>query len=72
MSAYQIDKGIPLPSKRGLGFNFSAALRTLEIGDSMLLEKKQRQNANATASKVGIKIVTRNETETHFRLWRTE
>jgi len=62
-----VDKGIPLP--KGAMTGFTAFLRTLEVGDSFLTEKRH-SNVHEMAKAAGIKVSTRAD-GSQIRVWRT-
>lgn len=72
---FNIEKNIPLEEKtkhkneslKGM----TAFLRTLEIGDSILIEKSIRGGIYQTARQAGVKIKAKRENE-KVRIWRTE
>lgn len=64
-----IEKGIPLPVGRVGGF--SRQLHAMEVGDSILLPKANRQSFLTSAYRVpGKKFSTRSVDAQNFRIWR--
>ena len=72
--AFKIEKGIALPTKRGVdGSGIADAVRAMEIGDSFVVEKgHQRISASAAAKREGRDVVSRANGDGTFRIWRTK
>ena len=64
-----IEKNVPIPSLRGVGASITEALRKCEVGDSFVIPKTLT-NIHWMASRVGMKVKTRCENDTHRRVWR--
>lgn len=72
---YKIDKGIPIPKKPG---KYQELLGRMKKGDSVLVTtRRERQGITGAATKLGIKIVTRQEPGADledpaivYRVWR--
>jgi hypothetical protein len=79
---YQIEKNIPIPKrltgvgKRGM--SFCDFLRNLKVNDSFVIPKNAEgknpvyRAVHATASRVGIKVSTRVQTDGSVRVWRVQ
>ena len=70
MSDYVIEKSIPMPAvKGGASTPFSKAIKSLEVGDSFVVEKKR--GTGCLAKHYGRKFATRT-VDGVTRIWRTE
>lgn len=65
----KIEKCIPIPNRAGHRSGLTAALRSLEVGDSFLWPKTKRASIIPAATLVRIKVATRAEGD-HVRVWR--
>jgi hypothetical protein len=63
----KIEKGIPMPEKLN---NVKVILDAMQVGDSVLLSKKQAASFRGAAWIHGIKVATRKVSETEMRVWR--
>ena len=63
---FKIEKGIPLPSKSVL----PSLLKTMEIGDSVLLNRKKVTQVATIARRIGIKITQQKQDNENYRVWR--
>lgn len=70
MSEYKIEKGIPVPDRRGGGRPYSYPFRHMEVGDSFLSEVMLKCITSAQ-KQLGIKCVQR-KVEGGYRVWRVE
>jgi len=70
---FTIEKGIPAPRPHIRG-GFISILRKMDIGDSVLVPRPERNrvlsNAYHAASKTGMKVVSRKNSDGSVRLWR--
>ena len=67
MSAPVIEKGVPLPTRGSSGIG--AALKWMEIGDSVVFPTQKINGVHKAAKVIGVKIVTR-KTDIGRRVWR--
>lgn len=71
--SYEIEKNIPMPTGEN-GWGFSAAVRSLQLTDSVLSDKSEN-TTRATVSKIsrltGSVFVVR-KVDGGFRVWRTK
>lgn len=71
MTAIKIEKGIPIPPKGNRMGGLVGAMRSLEVGDSLVLPSGSSSNKPyATARDVGIKVTTRKQPDGSIRVWR--
>lgn len=69
----KIEKGIPMPDKRHYRKNpIMDAIKKMEIGDSVLMERKSVNGMGYRAVKLGYQFSTRKEGEGAVRVWRTK
>ena len=67
-----IEKGIPIPDRRRDG-GITGTLRKMSVGDSFLIPAEMnRASAHIAATKLGITITTRKQSDGTVRVWRTE
>lgn len=66
----QIDKNIPMPSGPNGGTGVTAAIRSLQIGDSFVIPESQRNAVGPAASKLGFSLLTRKQDDGTVRVWR--
>lgn len=69
---YQIEKGVPLPPKWcqiNRPDSVMGTLRQMEVGDSILMDKTQKECANHSRL-IGMKFTTRKVSENQTRIWR--
>lgn len=67
----KIEKGIPLPSKRGVEFNnASNILQSMEVGDSFLCSVQEANTFRAMAPRYGMKVTGRTQEDGSVRVWR--
>lgn len=64
----KIEKGIPMPKARKTGI--TDLLRSMQVGDSVLVTKKDARSMLVINKRVEIKIATRKVSETEMRVWR--
>lgn len=73
MVQMQIDKGVPLPPKRG-GDRTRWGWGLMEVGDSVLVGRdealKARRSASAYATRNGIELTSRTFKDGSTRIWR--
>lgn len=62
-----VEKGIPIPPRGETGI--SAALRGMEVTDSIELDSRSQSTVYQYAIRAGIKIVTRKK-DNRVRVWR--
>jgi hypothetical protein len=64
----KIDKNVPLPEAQGRGF--SAALRKMKVGESIVIPLDARSSIRTLATRLGLRISVRTmENGTHIRVW---
>jgi len=74
---HKIEKGIPIPNKSGRG-RFKGELRLtmeqMEVGDSIVIDDKHRQQIHQCAKAIGIGYTSRtiSKEEKRVRVWRTK
>jgi len=74
---HKIEKGIPIPAKEGRG-RYKGELRLtmeqMEVGDSIVIEDKHRQQVHQIANTIGIGYTSRtiSKTPKRVRVWRTK
>lgn len=74
---HKIEKGIPIPAKEGRG-RFKGELRLtmeqMEVGDSIVIDDKHRQQIHQIANTIGIGYTSRtiSKTPKRVRVWRTK
>jgi hypothetical protein len=69
MNDLVIEKGISIPPRKGRWIN---ALRSMEIGDSILINAKVAASTfYVTASRIGIKLTIKQMPD-GFRVWRVK
>ena len=66
MESYVIEKGIPIPAK----ISFASLLRSLSVGDSIVIEERRRSNLSNSAKAAGIKVKSRTLGDGNRRVWR--
>lgn len=71
---YVVENGIKIPpvrkvTRKAYGTGFAAALKTMGVGDSMLISRLDQFSANYVARRNGFKIVTRTMDD-GIRIWR--
>lgn len=66
----KIEKGILMPEPIKKNNNVKAILDAMEVGDSVLVSKKQCNSLRAIAWINKIKVATRKVSETEMRVWR--
>lgn len=64
----KIEKGIPMPKAQKTGI--TDLLRSMQVGDSVLVTKKDAKSMLVINKRVEIKIATRKVSETEMRVWR--
>jgi len=74
---HKIEKGIPIPAKEGRG-RYKGELRLtmekMEVGDSIVIDDKHRQQIHQIANTIGIGYTSRtiSKTPKRVRVWRTK
>jgi hypothetical protein len=68
-----IEKGVPMPTqdwriKSGL----NQTLLSMEVGDSVVLNKSERNGLGAMSQRLGRRFTVRKIDDTTFRAWRLE
>jgi hypothetical protein len=64
----KIEKGIPMPEDRKFGT--AELLRSMEIGDSVLVTRKQARMMQVASGLAKIKTTVRKVSESQARVWR--
>jgi hypothetical protein len=69
---FAVEKGIPIPEIVGNGrpSEMANGIRTMQVGDSMLIPEKRVDGARKMARKLGIKLCTRKAGDGMRRIWR--
>jgi len=65
-----IEKGIPMPARKGAMLSIAAAVKKMEVGDSMVVTGLQYGAARVYAHRVGVKLTFRKIDNTSHRAWR--
>lgn len=65
-----IEKGIPLPEPRNRASEIGDAVRSAEVGDSFLIDRKAARNLGNYAKGSGRKFVQRKVDDRLARVWR--
>ncbi len=68
---FKVDKGIAIPPK-GNSSPLLAAMKTMEVGDSMELPKTSYNNVMNFKLRLKFKVAIRKTGADKFRFWRTE
>jgi len=66
-TAIKIDKNVPLPESQGRGF--SAALRKMKPGESIVIPLDARSSIRTLATRLGLRINVRTIDAEHIRVW---
>lgn len=73
VAAISIRKGVPLPPpKNDAASPYRALLESMAAGDSVVLLTGHAKSAVSRAKKLGLKVATRQQDETHTALWRVK
>jgi hypothetical protein len=64
-----IEKNIPMPD-RGRNCSIATTLRTMSVGDSIVLPKGKDNGWRVSAKSIGYKVASRKISDTECRLWR--
>jgi hypothetical protein len=73
MDLPKVEKGIPIYYGKAPQKNVREFLKTLEIGDSFVLDSRSLTSAyQAVARKIGIRLSSRNIADKKYRLWRID
>jgi hypothetical protein len=70
---YQIEKGIVIPERRPLQNGktpLRIAMDQMDIGDSIVIEYKERTRPHPMAKQAGIRIAMRKLNDGNLRVWR--
>ena len=67
--SFEIEKSIPLPPK-GSGSRIVETLRSMDIGDSIVVPKNIHSNIFLYAARAGIKVTSRKIDAEDMRVWR--
>jgi hypothetical protein len=70
----EIEKGVPIPPREGRTRpdSFAGHLRKMEVGDSIIVNQRQRNGAFASAHTLKIKLLSRQQSDGTIRIWRIE
>jgi hypothetical protein len=71
MNQITIETNIPLPPKGVQPGSVRATLKSMNVGESFIANLKNRASISGQAGQVGIKLVTRKNSATQVRVWRT-
>ena len=72
MSIFIIEKNVPLAKTKRTGRpskGYKRLLQTMEIGDSVVIDKKAYQSIHNYAKELGVKVKTRKVDDTTRRVW---
>ena len=74
---HKIEKGIPIPAKEGRGRHkgeLRLTMEQMEVGDSIVIEDKHRQQVHQVANAIGIGYTSRtiSKEPKRVRVWRTK
>lgn len=72
MKALKIDKGIPIPTRRGSLAPEREVLKKLKVGDSVLFPDLTRRPMNLAHQVLGGGNYTIRKEVTGYRIWRTK
>lgn len=67
----EIEKNVPLPPSNN-GTGLSAVLRSMEIGDSVLVESTKKNRLTAAFAKHAPRKFSQRKQEGGIRVWRKE
>lgn len=67
--AIKIERGVPIPAKVSRGM--AGTIKSMEVGDSIVLPKGKANSIRATAFNLRMKMVVRRINDTEVRIWRT-
>ena len=67
---YEIEKNVPMPTHRGYAKGMTDAIRRMEVGDSFVIEKANRQSVYAVAWRLGDRKFSVREVDGAYRVWR--
>ncbi len=68
-----IEKNIPIPAAGGRPFGEDIqALRSMEAGDSFVIDAKRRNTLLQRSKKHGLKVITRKTDDGKVRVWKKE
>lgn len=70
MTYFKIEKDVPIPITAGRPAKYLQILNQMIRNDSIAVPSNAIGSVRSSARKVGIKIITRKENETTFRVWR--
>lgn len=70
MTYFKIEKDVPIPVTAGRPAKYLQILNQMIRNDSIAVPSNAIGSVRSSARKVGIKIITRKENETTFRVWR--
>lgn len=65
-----IEKGIPIPARKGGPDGLCSLLRQMEDGDSFTAPPEKRKVVHSAATYVGIKIAVRRQCDGLIRVWK--
>jgi len=69
---FKIDSGVPIPQRNRLD-GLWETMQDLKVGDSFVVPTNPgRTSVHVCAARIGIRVVTRSETENSIRVWRVE
>lgn len=68
---FKIEKGIPLPMKRGAPSNsaYTAAVKKMSVGDSFRAPESIRNGISQLAKKLGVILTARKIKDGEIRVW---
>jgi hypothetical protein len=67
----EIEHGIPIPETRWRRLNsVSALIRKMKVGDSVIVNQRQRNAAFANAKSNKVKLLSRTQADGTVRIWR--
>jgi hypothetical protein len=72
MSIFIIEKNVPLTKKEGVGRpskGYKTLLETMQVGDSVVIDKKAYQSIHNYAKQLGVTVKTRKVDDSTRRVW---
>ena len=67
----EIEKNVPIPTKRRKLGSLSQTLFVMNVGDSIVAPITVRSGLSVTAKQAGIKYTSQKISATELRIWRT-
>lgn len=67
---YEIEKNVPMPTPRGYAKGLTDAIRRMEVGDSLVIERWMRASVYVIAKRLGDRKITVRGVDGGCRVWR--